>query len=144
VGVALIRTDGQTHGAANCSLSQLVVKSFNNKMPKVKVPRGGTFTLGFTHYFTITSSTSTIWFPRSLTYMASHLVFKVNHMVQGQPWTQPNPFYISFLFHPFVFARPNNVRWQHKSWSSTLCNFLNPPSSDNTVPSATNSLTPSF
>jgi hypothetical protein len=50
---------------------------------------------------------------------------------QGQPWTRPKPFYFLSLFHTFLFARPNNVLWQHKSRSSTLSNFLNPPSSDN-------------
>jgi len=39
----------------------------------------GTPTLGLTHHLTITSSTSTIWFSRSLSYMANDTVFKVNH-----------------------------------------------------------------
>jgi len=45
----------------------------------------GTLALGYIHRFTIASSTSTIWFPRSLPYMANHVVFKVNYTVQGQP-----------------------------------------------------------
>jgi len=57
------------------------------------VPRGGTLTLRLTHHLTITSPTSTIWFSRSLSYMANHMVFKVNHMVQGHTWTIPTPYY---------------------------------------------------
>jgi hypothetical protein len=53
--------------------------------PKARVLRGGTLALGFTHRFTIASSTLTIRFPRSLSYMANHMGFKVNHMVQGHP-----------------------------------------------------------
>ena len=53
---------------------------------KGKGPARGTLTFGLTHRFTITSSTSTIWFPSSLSYTVNHLVFKVNHMVQGQPY----------------------------------------------------------
>jgi len=43
---------------------------------KVRVPHRGTLTLGFTsfHYY----------------------VIYVNHMVQGQPWTRPNPSYYSY------------------------------------------------
>jgi len=52
--------------------------------PKARVPRGRTLALGFTHSFTIASSTSSVWFPRSLPYMVNYIVFKVNHMVQGQ------------------------------------------------------------
>jgi hypothetical protein len=61
--------------------------------PKARVPRGGTLALGSTHHFTIVSSTSTIWFPKSLPYMINHIVLKINHTAQGQPWDQPNPFY---------------------------------------------------
>jgi hypothetical protein len=61
--------------------------------PKAKVPPRGNLALGSTHLFNIASSTSTTWFPRSLTYMANQMVFKVNHLVQGQPLTQVYPFY---------------------------------------------------
>jgi hypothetical protein len=53
--------------------------------PKARVPRGRTLALGSTHRFTIWLSTSTVWFPRSLPNIAKHMVFKVNHVVQGQP-----------------------------------------------------------
>ena len=41
--------------------------------PKARVPPRGTLALGSTHRFTIASSTSTIWFPRSLPYMVNHM-----------------------------------------------------------------------
>ena len=53
---------------------------------KVRVPPRGTLTLRLTHHLTITSSTSAIWFSRSLSHMASHMGFKVNHMVQGKSY----------------------------------------------------------
>jgi len=37
----------------------------------------------------------------ALTYMTNPMVFKVNHMVQGQPWTQPNPFYYCTVNHGY-------------------------------------------
>jgi len=36
--------------------------------------------------------TTCIWFSRSI-YVANHMVFKVNHMVQGQTWTIPTPYF---------------------------------------------------
>ena len=61
--------------------------------PNIMGPRGGPIILGLTPHFPILSSTSTIWFSRSLPYMVNHMVFNVNYTVQGQPRTQLNPFY---------------------------------------------------
>ena len=61
-----------------------------NSTCKVRVPQGGILTLRLKHHFTITSSTSTMWFSRSLLYVANHTVFKVNHMVEDQsPGSRP-------------------------------------------------------
>jgi hypothetical protein len=72
--------------------------------PKARVSRGGTLALSCTHRFTTLSSTSTIWFLRSLPYMVNLMVFKVSHMVQSQPWTQSLLFYWHVNFK-LIFCR---------------------------------------
>jgi hypothetical protein len=52
--------------------------------------------LAFMHNFTITSSISTVWFPRPLPYM-------VKHGFQGQPWAVPKLSYCCFLFSNSIF-----------------------------------------
>ena len=61
--------------------------------PNIIGPPRGPIILGLTRRFPISSSTSTTWFSMSLLYVSNRAVFKVNHIVQGQPWAQPNPFY---------------------------------------------------
>jgi hypothetical protein len=60
-----------------------------------KDPPCGTLNTGSTHHFTIASSTLTTWFPRLLPYMVNRMVFKVNRVVQVQPWVIPTLFYSS-------------------------------------------------
>jgi hypothetical protein len=70
--------------------------------------RDGTLALGSTHRFTIASSTSTIWCPRSLLHMRvsrSTIWSKVNRPVQGQPRSQVDPFYSHVTTNTLFSAR---------------------------------------
>jgi hypothetical protein len=55
-----------------------------------------------------------MWFSMSLSYMDNHMVFKVNHMVQDQPWTTPTPYYLKFAVKkvlPQVIDESDNIEF---------------------------------
>ena len=54
--------------------------------------------------------------------MVNHMVFKVNRMVQGQPWTQPPLFYLGST-HPFTIASSTSTIWFPR-WLPYMVNHM--------------------
>jgi len=52
--------------------------------------------------------------------MANHMVFKGNHMVQGQPWIIPTPYYLHMIFKVNLCGQPYGFQGQTYGSRSNL------------------------
>ena len=61
---------------------------------------------------------------KAISHMANHMVFKVNHMVQGQPWTIPTPEYTHMDFKvTIIYGQPYGFQGQSFFFSISTTRF---------------------